>query len=80
MAKERGYGIPRNDVERAIAHYGITESEYCANPGAYPLPSRGTGFTTGRAAGSNPGNPDSGGIGWGWIIIGIIVLIMLGRK
>lgn len=42
---ERQYGQPRTNVERAIAHYGITEEEYCANPEAYPLPERGTGLS-----------------------------------
>jgi len=43
---ERGRGIPRNDVERAMNHYGITEEEYCRNPLAYPLPERGYGLAT----------------------------------
>lgn len=41
---ERGYGKPRSDTERAMAHYGITEEEYLANPEKYPLPERGTGL------------------------------------
>lgn len=47
----RRYGVPRTDVERAIAHYGITEEEYCANPEAYPLPERGTGLAQGLTLG-----------------------------
>ena len=41
---ERRYGTPKTDIERAMTHYGITEAEYCANPGDYPLPSRGAGL------------------------------------
>jgi hypothetical protein len=52
-------GRPRTDVERAIAHYGITEEEYCRDPSAYPLPERGMGL--------NPGIPFSY-----FIIMGII--------
>jgi len=36
-------GIPRTDVERAMNHYNITESQYLTHPGWYPLPQRGTG-------------------------------------
>lgn len=56
---ERQLGVPKTDVERAMSHYGITEDEYCANPEAYPLPSRGT-----RLA----------GMGWGTLaVIGLII-------
>jgi len=76
MDKERGYGIPRSDVERAVSHYGITETEYCANPEAYPLPERGTGFTTGTAAG-NPG----AGVGLGTlVVIGLLIWAFTRRR
>ena len=77
MAKERGYGIPRTDIERAMAHYNITEAEYCANPETYSLPERGTGLTTGAAAGSNPGTA----LGFGALVVmGLVVWILAGRK
>lgn len=76
MVKERGYGIPRDDVERAMSHYGITETEYCANPEAYPLPERGAGLTTGRAAGSNPGP----GFGLGTLAVIVLIIWGLARK
>jgi len=41
---EGGYGRPRSDIERAMAHYGITEGEYLTHPERYPLPERGTGL------------------------------------
>ena len=40
----RRYGNPRTDVERAQNHYGITATQYEANPSAYPLPDRGSGL------------------------------------
>lgn len=76
MEKERGDGIPRSDVERAVSHYGITEAQYCANPEAYPLPSRGTGLTTGAAAG-NPGTT----LGLGTLaVIGLLIWVFTRRK
>ncbi len=36
-------GKPRTDIERAMAHYGISEAEYLAHPERYPLPERGSG-------------------------------------
>jgi len=50
--KERRFGQPREDAERAISHYGITYPEYHSNPENYPLPPRGTGFETNTAANS----------------------------
>ena len=44
---QRRLGVPRIDIERAISHYGITESEYLAHPERYPLPGRGTRVTAG---------------------------------
>jgi len=77
MVKERGRGIPRSEVERAISHYGITEAEYSAHPENYPLPERGTGLTTGSAAGSNPVT----GIGLGALaIIGLIIWALAKRR
>ena len=77
MAKERGYGIPRTDIERAMAHYNITEAEYSADPAAYPLPERGAGLTTGTAAGSNPG----ASLGFGALaIIGLVVWAFIRRR
>jgi hypothetical protein len=64
---ERRKGIPRTDVERAVAHYGITEAEYCEHPGKYPLPTRGYGLETGRAAGTTEGSSMPS---WGWWLIG----------
>ena len=76
MVEERGYGIPKTDIERAMAHYNITEDEYCANPEAYPLPTRGTGFTTGAAAG-NPGTT----LGLGaLVVIGLVIWIFTRRQ
>ncbi|MBA7692591.1 hypothetical protein ES703_101158 [subsurface metagenome] len=40
---ERRHGEPRSDIERAMAHYKITEEEYLTNPEKYPLPERGAG-------------------------------------
>jgi hypothetical protein len=37
-------GTPKNDIERAINHYGITGAEYMAHPDWYPLPERGSRF------------------------------------
>jgi len=45
--EDRGRGNPLNDAERAARHYNIPEEEYLADPGAYPLPARGTGLTSG---------------------------------
>ena len=71
MAKERQLGIPRTEVERAMAHYSITEAEYCAHPENYPLPARGTGFSLGTAAG-NPGT------GFGLGALAVIGLLLWG--
>ena len=71
MAKERRLGIPRTDVERAQAHYGITEEEYCAHPENYPLPNRGAGFIKGTAAG-NPSSQAGLGLG-GLILVGLLI-------
>jgi len=72
--KERRYGRPRTDVERAMSHYGITEAEYLANPDRYPLPERGTGFTRGTAAGTS-------GVNWGAIaILGLLAYIAFIKK
>jgi hypothetical protein len=72
MAKERRLGIPRTDVERAQAHYGATEEEYCAHPEKYPLPDRGAGLTTGTAAGSS----SSGG----WGLLALLLLLAWGAS
>ena len=45
--EDRGRGNPLNDAERAARHYNIDPEEYLADPGAYPLPARGTGLTSG---------------------------------
>jgi hypothetical protein len=58
-------GVPRTDTERAMAHYGISEAEYLANPSAYPLPERGSG----------PGS----GLSWGWIAVIVIAVIAFFR-
>jgi len=54
VAKERGKGIPRSDVERLMSHYNIDRAtaEYCLNicPIEELLPERGTGLETGMAA------------------------------
>jgi hypothetical protein len=63
------YGTPKSDVERACQHYGITEAEYMANPQSYPLPPRGTGLNIGGTT-----------IPWGWLVIGIIGLLVLRKK
>lgn len=42
-ARTAEYAIPRDDIERAMAHYGITAEEYLSNPQMYPLPGRGFG-------------------------------------
>jgi hypothetical protein len=38
------YGIPKDDIQRAMTHYGITAEEYLSNPQMYPLPGRGSGI------------------------------------
>jgi len=42
------FGIPKNDVERLMSHYGITEEEACELLATYPvdqlLPERGSGL------------------------------------
>lgn len=59
-------GIPKNDVERAATHYGITEAEYLANTESYPLPARGSGA----------------GIGAGAVVAIVVILALIfgGRK
>ena len=41
---ERGRGVRREDIERAMRHYNIDEAEYLRCPSCYPLPPRGTGL------------------------------------
>ena len=44
MAYERRLGVPRTDVERVMAHYGVgyAEAERGLKEGRYVLPARGT--------------------------------------
>jgi len=42
--EERGKGIPRENIERAMRHYGITPEQYLTCPDCYPLPDRGAGL------------------------------------
>lgn len=49
MGRIGAYGEPRSDVERAMNHYGITETEYLLHPECYPLPERGSGLGLRRA-------------------------------
>jgi hypothetical protein len=72
MAKERGYGVPRADIERAMSHYGISKSEYTAHQEDYPLPERGTGLTEGKAAGA--------GAGLGLLLVIGLILYALGKR
>ncbi len=46
----RRSGNPKNDIERAMDHYGVSAADYLAHPEWYPLPERGSAavpFTTG---------------------------------
>ena len=79
MEKARGAGRPRTDIERAMAHYGITREEYSAHSERYPLPERGTGLKTGRAAGVGGSNPDGGGLA-GLVILGLILWALSKKK
>ena len=76
VVKERRLGVPRSDIERAMSHYGITETEYLSNPSKYPLPERGVGLTTGTAAGSS----SSVGVGLGGLILFGLLIWGLTRK
>ena len=72
-------GTPRDDVERACQHYGITEAEYCVDPSAYPLPARGTGLLWNPLDGGGLAIGDTT-ISWGWIVAGILALLILLRR
>jgi len=43
--QERGRGIPLDDLQRAVRHYGVPEDEILRHPELYPLPPRGTGLS-----------------------------------
>jgi len=53
--KERRSGQPRSDVERVMAHYGISRDEACEwlriHPAEILLPERGKGLVSGKGAG-----------------------------
>jgi len=44
QGQDRGRGVRREDIERALRHYNIDEAEYLRCPSCYPLPPRGTGL------------------------------------
>ncbi len=83
MAKERGYGIPRGDIERAREHFPHAtfgkDDEYVRTmleTGELVLPARGTGLSRGTAAG-NPGT----GFGWGTLaVIGLLIWAVARRR
>jgi len=56
LEKARGLGVPRSDIQRVAAHYGISESEAERWLQIHPIeelvPARGAGLTRGTAAGS----------------------------
>jgi hypothetical protein len=57
-------GMPKNDVERLMSHYGITEDEACELLASYPidllLPERGSGLAPVEIVGFTQGELTSG--------------------
>ena len=80
MEKARRAGRPRTDIERAMAHHGITREEYLAHPERYPLPGRGEGLRTGRAAGLGESESSFPGLVTFGIIIGVLWLLSKKKK